>query len=80
MPSAQGGWDEIVRAIKASQIVELKWDKNAKTAIRQIKERQYVRALQAYHGKVLLVGINDSKKTKAHTCQMEVVVKRKGSQ
>lgn len=60
---------------KPALVIELKWDKTADAAIRQIKEKQYVKALEAYHGDVLLVGINYSKKTKKHTCKIEKVEK-----
>lgn len=52
-------------------IVELKWDKSAKTAISQIKAKNYVEALADYTGKILLVGINYDKKTKVHQCIIE---------
>lgn len=59
---------------KPALVVELKWDKNTETAIQQIKDKQYVEALQAYRGNILLVGINYSRKTKVHTCQIEAMV------
>jgi len=43
-------------------LVELKWNKNAKTAIQQIKEKKYPSAFESYAGDILLVGINYSKK------------------
>ena len=58
---------------KPALVIELKWDKDASTAIRQILAKQYVKALQSYHGKVLLVGINYSRKTKEHTCRMKMM-------
>lgn len=45
-------------------VAELKWNKNAQTAIDQIKERHYPQSLLQYTGKILLVGINYYKKTK----------------
>ena len=56
---------------KPAMVVELKWDKNAKAAISQIKEREYVDALKDYCGTILLVGINYDKKTKKHECKIE---------
>lgn len=56
-------------------IVELKWDKSAKAAISQIKEKQYPMSLAEYSGEVLLVGIDYDKKTKKHTCLIETFVK-----
>ena len=52
-------------------IVELKWDKSAPSAIKQIKDKQYTEALADYAGKVLLVGINYDKVTKEHQCVIE---------
>ena len=56
---------------KPAVIMELKWDKSAKGAISQIKEKQYVDALKEYQGNLLLVGINYEKDTKTHTCVIE---------
>lgn len=58
---------------KPAVIIELKWDKNADGAIRQIKEKQYVDALKEYHGNLLLAGINYDRKTKKHTCKIETM-------
>jgi len=58
---------------KPAVIMELKWDKSAKGAISQIKEKQYVDALKEYQGNLLLVGINYEKDTKTHTCVIEKV-------
>lgn len=52
-------------------IVELKWDKSAKGAVEQIKNKQYTAVLNEYRGNLLLVGINYDKKTKEHQCQIE---------
>ena len=51
-------------------IVELKWNKTEQNALEQILDRKYIRILKEkeYHGKVLLVGINYSEKTKEHSC------------
>ena len=43
-------------------IIELKWNHSAETAIQQIKEKKYVKALDDYNGEILLVGINYDKK------------------
>ena len=58
---------------KPAVIMELKWDKSAKGAISQIKEKQYVDALKEYRGKLLLVGVNYDKQTKHHTCMIEKI-------
>lgn len=60
---------------KLAVIMELKWDKSAKGAISQIKEKQYVDALKEYQGNLLLVGINYEKDTKTHTCVIEQAYK-----
>lgn len=52
-------------------LVELKWNKNASTAIEQIKEKKYPEGLKQYTGNILLVGINYDKKTKKHECMIE---------
>ncbi len=58
---------------KPALVVELKYDKSAATAIRQIKDRQYTRALKGYAGEILLVGVNYDKddKNKPHSCVIE---------
>lgn len=56
---------------KPAVIIELKWDKSAAGAIKQIKEKQYIDALSGYKGDLILAGINYDKKTKKHTCQIE---------
>ncbi|MDE7418069.1 MAG: ATP-binding protein [Lachnospiraceae bacterium] len=52
-------------------VVELKWNKDARTAIKQIKERAYPESLKDYSGEILLVGITYNKKTKEHQCMIE---------
>ncbi len=49
---------------KTALIVELKWEKNAETAISQIEKQNYPDVLNHYIGNILLVGINYSKKLK----------------
>lgn len=56
---------------KPALVVELKWDKTARGAITQIKEKEYCRSLEEYHGNLLLVGINYDRKTREHTCRIE---------
>ena len=51
--------------------MELKWNKSAEGAIRQVKERKYVKTLENYTGEILLIGINYSKKEKRHQCVIE---------
>ena len=52
-------------------LIELKWNKNARTALEQIKEKKYPESLLAYTGRILLVGISYDKKTKLHQCVIE---------
>lgn len=56
-------------------VVELKWGKNTKTALTQIKEKKYPQSLGGYADDILLVGINYDKNTKEHTCAIEKVVR-----
>ncbi len=52
-------------------VLELKWDKNAKAAIQQIRDRRYGKALENYAGKLLAVGICYDKETRKHECMIE---------
>ena len=52
-------------------VVELKWNKSAKSALQQIKDRKYPASIEQYTGDILLVGINYDKKTKKHECMIE---------
>ena len=52
-------------------LVELKWNQNARTAMRQIKEKKYPESIAKYTGEILLVAINYDKKTKEHQCMIE---------
>ena len=66
-PRANAGW-------RPAMVVELKYNKSADTAIRQIKEKRYHGALSGYSDKILLVGINydaEGKDKKHHTCVIE---------
>ena len=60
-----------------AMIVELKWNHSAETAITQIKDNKYVKGLDGYHGRVLLVGISYEKVkgegNKEHHCKIEEV-------
>ena len=56
---------------KPALVVELKWNKDADGAIKQIQEKEYCRSLEEYKGNLLLVGINYDKKTQEHTCKIE---------
>ena len=52
-------------------VLELKYNKDADTAINQIKRKQYPAKVADYSGRLLLVGINYDKETKTHTCKIE---------
>lgn len=52
-------------------LIELKWNKSAAGAIRQIKTRNYPQGIERFCGSILLVGINYNSKTKKHTCLIE---------
>ena len=52
-------------------IVELKWNKNAQTAMMQIKDKKYPSSILNYTGDILLVGINYDKNSKEHQCWIE---------
>ena len=56
---------------KPALIIELKKDKDAKTGIDQIKERNYPQKVAEYTGDILLVGINYNTETKQHSCHIE---------
>ena len=56
---------------KPALVVELKWDKSVQGAIDQIRNREYVKSLADYAGKLLLVGINYDKENKEHQCLIE---------
>ena len=54
-------------------VIELKWDKDVRGAIEQIKVKNYTSLPYKITGEVLLVGINYNEKTKEHTCLIERV-------
>jgi len=54
-----------------AMIVELKWNKTADSAIKQIKDNKYPILLDDYTGEVVLVGINYDEKNKQHSCKIE---------
>ena len=63
-------------AEKPALVVELKWDKSAESAIKQMKEKKYFESLEEYQNNMLLVGINYDKKTKEHVCKIEEYLKK----
>lgn len=56
-------------------VLELKYNKSAHGAIKQIKEKQYAGVLLNYVGEVILVGINYDKRSKTYQCVIERVRK-----
>lgn len=56
-------------------VVELKWNKSAETAIRQITDKKYVQSVKDYTGEILCVGINYDKKNKKHECMIEKITR-----
>lgn len=52
-------------------LVELKWNKEVKAAIQQMKEKKYPTVLEHYTGNILFVGISYDKKSKEHRCRIE---------
>lgn len=62
-----------LHADKPAVVIELKKDKGAQGAIDQIKQKNYVKALEDYKGNLLLVGINYGK-DKKHSCVIEKMV------
>lgn len=75
LPTGKGFADIVFVPLKTVDkpvlIVELKYNKEAETAIRQIKEKKYPKAMERYNGEILLVGINYDKDTKKHSCKIE---------
>lgn len=51
-------------------VLELKYNKDADTAIGQILRKQYPTKVEQYVGEMLLVGISYDKKQKTHHCQI----------
>ncbi|MCF0173235.1 MAG: PD-(D/E)XK nuclease domain-containing protein [Bacteroidales bacterium] len=52
-------------------IIELKWKKDAITAIDQIKRKNYPAPLKEYAGEVILCAISYEKSGKEHNCIIE---------
>lgn len=77
LPTGRGFADVVFLPLphtgKPALVVELKYDKSADTAIRQIKNRHYTQALEGYTGEILLVGVGYDKDNiaKPHSCVIE---------
>lgn len=72
MPSGHGIADVVFIPKRNSplpaMIVELKWNKSADGAIRQIVDNGYAGVLKNYGGDMILVGVNYDEKSKEHQC------------
>lgn len=77
MPTGKGFADIVFLPLphtgKPALVVELKYDKSADSALRQIKDRHYTQVLEGYTGEILLVGISYDKDNpdKPHSCVIE---------
>ena len=59
---------------RPAMVIELKYNKDADTAIKQIKEKRYQGALAGYEDRILLVGISystEGEEKKRHKCVIE---------
>lgn len=74
-PSGRGFADIVYLPLRDTDrpalLIELKWDKSAKGAIGQIKDKQYADWVREYTGDILLVAINYDKKNDTHECIIE---------
>ena len=52
-------------------VIELKYNKDADTAISQIKRKDYPAKITQYTDNLLLVGVNYDRETKQHECHIE---------
>lgn len=75
LPSGHGLADVVFlpkrRSTLPAMIVELKWNREAEGAVKQIRERNYPKVLTNYGGRIVLVGINYDDDTKKHECVIE---------
>lgn len=75
-PSGKGYADiafiPINKPNKSIILIELKWNKTAKSAIEQIKNKNYPKKFEKLENDILLVGINYNEKTQQHTCKIEL--------
>ena len=76
LPTGKGFADIVLLPFKYSDkpamVIELKRDKSADTAIRQIKEKRYTGAPSGYADEIILVGISYDE-NKGHSCIIEKV-------
>lgn len=80
-PSGKGFADIVFLPLphtkRPALVVELKYARSADSAIRQIRDRQYVQALEKYTGDIVLAGINydRDRENKPHSCVIEKLEK-----
>ncbi len=81
LPTGRGFADVVFLPLphtgKPALVVELKYDRSAAAAIRQIKDRHYTQTLEGYTGEILLVGVayNKNDQNKPHSCVIERLFK-----
>ena len=79
MPSGNGYADLVFlprkHSDKPAMVVELKYNHSPESAVAQIKNKNYPKALEEYAGNLLLVGIGYDKRTKQHSCHIEELTK-----
>ena len=77
LPSGHGIADIVYVPFQDSRlpalIIELKWNKSAKGAVAQIKDRNYPAVLEPYVKEIILVGISYNETRKKHTCVIEKI-------
>ncbi|MCI8941073.1 MAG: AAA family ATPase [Dorea sp.] len=75
LPTGRGFADVVYLPLKNADcpalLIELKWNKSAEGAIRQIKEKGYADWVKSYTGDILLVAVNYDKKRDIHECIIE---------
>ncbi|MBQ8936629.1 MAG: AAA family ATPase [Bacteroidaceae bacterium] len=75
LPTGKGFADLVLQPRKnvdtPAIVVELKFNKDADSAISQIRRKQYPAKVAQYADHLLLVGINYDRQTKQHTCVIE---------
>ena len=76
LPTGKGFADIVLMPRKSTDkpaiLLELKYDKSADTAIRQIHRKEYAGKILQYGNEVILVGVDYDPKTKKHECKIEV--------
>lgn len=79
LPGGRGFADIVYLPLKNADcpalLIELKWDKSAQGAIRQIKDKKYTDWIKSYTGDILLIAINYNKKKDIHECMIEKYTK-----